>query len=237
MNNVIAMLLVALAARGPDEDHPYGHDKFETLGALMIVGFLSISCFEILRTAVTQLVHPQLPNAPTSFELLLLGSTAFVNLIVVWYERRKGRQLGSALLLADAAHTGGDIFVTVLAFISLLLTRVGYGRADPWLAIVVALIIGWSGYQILRVTVPILVDQRAVDGSELRRLVAAIPGITGVPNVRSRTSASGVLFAEVTILCDGALSVAESHQLADAAEAAIRDTLGTADVTVHVEPS
>ena len=237
MNNVIAMLLVALASRGPDEDHPYGHDKFETLGALMIVGFLSISCFEILRTAITQLVHPQLPTAPSSFELLLLGSTAVVNLIVVWYERRKGRQLGSALLLADAAHTGGDIFVTVLAFISLVLTRVGYGRADPWLAIIVALIIGWSGYQILRVTVPILVDQRAVDGSELRRLVAAIPGITGVPNVRSRTSASGVLFAEVTILCDGSLSVAESHQLADAAEAAIRDTLGTADVTVHVEPS
>ena len=150
---------------------------------------------------------------------------------------RMGPDLSRPSTPADAAHTGGDIFVTVLAFISLLLTRVGYGRADPWLAIVVALIIGWSGYQILRVTVPILVDQRAVDGSELRRLVAAIPGITGVPNVRSRTSASGVLFAEVTILCDGALSVAESHQLADAAEAAIRDTLGTADVTVHVEPS
>ena len=237
MNNVIAILLVALAARGPDDDHPYGHDKFETLGALMIVGFLSISCFELLRSAVTQLLHPETPTPATGFELALLGSTAVVNVAVVWYETRKGRQYGSALLLADAAHTGGDIFVTVLAFISLVLARIGYAWADPWLAIVVAGVIAWSGYQILRVTIPILVDQRAVEAGEIRAVVAAIPGITGVPQVRSRTSASGVLFAEVTITCDGALPVSRAHNLADAAEGAIRDALGAADVTVHVEPT
>jgi cation diffusion facilitator family transporter len=236
MNNVIAMLLVGLAAIGPDEDHPYGHDKFETLGALAIVGFLSISCFELIRGAVTQLLHAQLPEAATPAELALLGSTAFVNVFVVWYERRRGRELGSALLLADAAHTGGDIFVTALAFIAMVLTRAGYGFIDPWLALVVAAVIAYSGYQILRVTVPILVDQRAVDAAEIRRIVAAIPGILGVPNVRSRTSASGTLFAEVTITCDGALPVAAAHELADAAERAIRDALGAADVTVHVEP-
>jgi cation diffusion facilitator family transporter len=236
MNNVIAMSLVALAAIGPDEDHPYGHDKFETLGAIVIVGFLSISCFELVRNAVSQLVHQRLPEAATPAELALLGSTAFANVFVVWYERRRGRELGSALLLADAAHTGGDIVVTVLAFVALLLTRAGYGFIDPWLALVVAGVIAYSGYQILRVTVPILVDQRAVDATEIRRVVAAIPGIIGVPRVRSRTSASGTPFAEVTITCDGALPVAQAHGLADAAERAIRDALGAADVTVHVEP-
>jgi len=236
MNNIIAIALVGLAAIGPDEDHPYGHDKFETLGALAIVGFLSISCFELIRGAVTQLVHATLPEAATPAELALLGSTAFVNVFVVWYERRRGRELGSALLLADAAHTGGDIFVTVLAFAAMVLTRAGYGFVDPWLALIVAGVIAFSGYQILRVTVPILVDQRAVDAAEIRRVVAAIPGIRGVPSVRSRTAASGMLFAEVTITCDGALPVAEAHGLADAAERAIRDSVGAADVTVHVEP-
>ncbi len=236
MNNVVAISLVGLAAIGPDEDHPYGHDKFETLGALVIVGFLSISCFELVRNAVTQLLHQQLPEAATPLELALLGSTAFANVFVVWYERRRGRELGSALLLADAAHTGGDIFVTVLAFVALLLTRAGYGFIDPWLALIVAGVIAFSGYQILRVTVPILVDQRAVDSAEIRRAVTAIPGILGVPTVRSRTSASGTLFAELTITCDGALSVAGAHELADAAERAIRDAVGAADVTVHVEP-
>jgi cation diffusion facilitator family transporter len=237
MNNVIAMLLVALAARGPDEDHPYGHDKFETLGALAIVGFLSISCFELIRNAVLQLARRDLPATPSALELALIASTAAFNVFVVWFERRRGKQLGSALLLADAAHTGGDIFVTMLAFVSLVFTRLGYAWADPWLTLLVAGVIAWSGFQILRVTVPILVDQRGVDAAEIRRVVAGIPGIAGVPAVRSRTAASGSLFAEVTILCDGGLTVTEAHVLADAAEAAIRDALGSADVTVHVEPA
>jgi cation diffusion facilitator family transporter len=231
------MLLVALAARGPDDDHPYGHDKFETLGALAIVGFLLVSCFELLRNAITQLVRHERPAVPTPLELAMLAATAGINVLVVWHERRRGRALKSALLLADAAHTGGDLFVTAVAFASLLATRAGYGAADPWLTMVVVLVIAWSGYQILRVTVPVLVDQRAVDAVEIRRTVAAVPGITGVRQVRSRTSPSGKHFAEVTITCDGALPVARAHALADAAEAAIRDALGAADVTVHVEPS
>jgi cation diffusion facilitator family transporter len=237
MNNVIAILLVALAARGPDEDHPYGHDKFETLGALVIVGFLSISCFELVRNAVTTLVHHETPATPTSFELTLLGATALINILVVWYEQKRGRELGSALLLADAAHTGGDIFVTGIAFLSLWLARLGYPKADAWLTLIVAAVIAYSGYRILKVTVPILVDERGVDADEIRRVVAAISGITGVPMVRSRTTASGMLFAEVTIRCDGTLPVATAHELADAAEAAIRASIGAADITVHIEPA
>ena len=237
MNNIIAILLVTLAARGPDEDHPYGHDKFETLGALVIVGFLSISCFELIRNALAQLIRRDVPTRPSALELALIASTAAFNLFVVWYERRRGKALGSQLLLADAAHTGGDIFVTMLAVVSLLLSRVGYTSADPWLALVVALVIAWSGFQILRLTVPILVDQRAVDAGQIRRVVSAIPGIIGVPQVRSRTSSSGKHFAEVTITCDGALPVAQAHVLATAAESAVRAAIGAADVTVHVEPS
>src|SRR6185437_14124772 len=55
LNNAIGVMLVDVAGRAPDEDHPYGHDKFETLGAIGIVGFLSISCFELLREGVTSL--------------------------------------------------------------------------------------------------------------------------------------------------------------------------------------
>ena len=237
LNNVVAIVLVALAARGPDDDHPYGHDKFETLGALAIVGFLSISCFELVRSAVTQLVHGSRPAAATPLELTLLAATASVNVWVVWYERRRGRVLRSSLLLADAAHTSGDIFVTALAFGSLALTRAGVRDADPWLTLLVALVIAWSGLHVLRATVPILVDERAVDAHEIRRAVLAIPGITGAPLVRSRTTASGMHFAEVTITCDGALTVTRAHDLADAAERAIRDALGDAQVTVHVEPT
>jgi cation diffusion facilitator family transporter len=236
LNNVVGIMLVGIAARGPDEDHPYGHEKFETLGALAIVGFLSISCFELLREGVRYMVVGRTPRAPSLVELLVVLATMGINVIVVWYERRRGRQLNSAFLLADAAHTGSDIYVTAAALASLVLARMGLGFIDPILAIAVALVIAWNGYQIVRGTVPVLVDQRAVDAGEIRRLLAVIPGISDVPSVRSRAMASGVLFAEVTICVDAHTTVQEAHRIADAVEERLADQLGASEVMVHVEP-
>lgn len=236
MNNVIAMVIVALAARGPDEDHPYGHDKFETMGAIAIVGFLSISCFELVRGGIARLLAPPALAPPASAELALLAATAVVNVVVVWYERRRGQALRSPLLLADSAHTAGDLLVTALAFVSLVAARVGVTWADPVLAIVVALVIAWTGWGILRVTVPILVDARAVDAARIRDAANTVNGVHEVRAVRSRTTSSGTVFTELTVTVAGGLSVTAAHGIADAVERAVTHALGAADVTVHVEP-
>ena len=237
LNNVVGMILVSIAARAPDETHPYGHAKFETLGALAIVTFLSISCFELLREGVVQLRRAHSPETPTALEVGLILLTVVVNVLIVLYERRRGRQLKSAFLVADAAHTNSDLYVTVLAVTSLLLTRLGFGALDPVLALVVAAIIAWNGYKILRETVPILVDERGLDSADVRRIVERIPQISEVRSVRSRAGASGVVFAEVTVGVDGSTSVAQAHAIADAVEARIADALGASEVVVHVEPT
>src|SRR5262249_49272429 len=126
LNNVVGVALVGVAARAPDEDHPYGHDKFETLGALAIVGFLSISCFELLREGVTALLTHRAPNQIDARDVGLLAATLVLNAFIVWYERDRGRKLGSSFLLADAAHTAGDVFVTLLALATLVLARLGW---------------------------------------------------------------------------------------------------------------
>lgn len=237
LNNLIGMALVTVAARGPDDDHPYGHDKFETLGALAIVGFLSISCFELLREGVTKLIQGQPPSAASNLDIGLLLATMLVNVFVVRYERNKGRELHSSFLLADAAHTGGDIYVTALALASLGLTRVGLGELDPALALIVALMIARSGYQVLRDSIPVLVDQRAVEATQLRTLIEGIPEVIDIRQIRSRSTPSGLLFAEVTIGVAGDTTVAAAHAVADEVEARIGEHLGASEVTVHVEPA
>ena len=238
MNNVMAIVVVALAARGPDDDHPYGHDKFETMGALAIVGFLSISCFELIRGAVERLVSPPAVITHTNEEVLLLAATGLVNIVVVAYERQRGRALNSPLLLADASHTMGDLFVTALAVASLASARLQLPWADPVLAILVALLIAWSGWRILRVTVPVLVDHRGADADRIRAAACAVQGVTSAPAIRSRTNSSGLVFAEVTVRVSGAATVTESHAIADAVEASVCESLGgTADVIVHIEPA
>ncbi len=237
LNNVIGMTVVAIAARGPDDDHPYGHAKFETLGTMGIVGFLSISCFELLRQGVLSLVHARAPRGVSIAEIGVMAITLAVNAGIVWYERRRGRVLESAFLTADAAHTSSDIYVTLLALASLLLTRAGAARADAYLGIAVALVIAWTGWGILRQSVPILVDARGMDAAELRRIATAIPGIRDVRRVRSRSTPSGLVFVELTIVVDGAQTVLAAHALADAVEAEIARRAGRAEVVVHVEPA
>jgi cation diffusion facilitator family transporter len=237
LNNLIGMALVTVASRGPDDEHPYGHDKFETLGALAIVGFLSISCFELLREGVAKLLNQQPPDNVTNMDVGFLLLTAIVNLFVVRYERNKGRELHSGFLLADAAHTRGDIYVTTLALISLGLTRIGLGVLDPVLGLVVALMIARSGYQVLKDSIPVLVDQRAVEAAKLRSLIESIPEVVDIRQIRSRSTASGLLFAEVTIGVPAQTSVAEAHAVADKVEARIGEQLGASEVTVHVEPA
>ena len=237
LNNVVGVALVGVAARGPDEDQPYGHDKFETLGALAIVGFLSISCFELLKEGITALVTHRTPATIELGDISVIAVAVLVNLFVVWYEHSSARRLGSAFLLADASHTAGDIFVTLLALATLALSRAGLAWLDAPLAIAVALVIAWSGVGILRRSIPILVDQRAIETQALRDVVMAVPGIRDVRKMRSRSTASGQLFADVTIVVSGRTSVEEAHRLADAVEQAIEQAFGTSEVTVHVEPA
>src|SRR5256885_14528666 len=115
------------------------HGKFETLGALAIVGFLSITCFELVREGVNHLVSGSHGVDVSDFQLALLVLTLGVNVLITWYEHRRGTELGSELLVADAAHTRADVFITVGVLVSILLTRQGWWWIDSAVAIVVAL--------------------------------------------------------------------------------------------------
>ena len=237
LSNGVAILAISIAAREPDEDHPYGHEKFESLGTLAIVGFLSITCFELMRRSIGELTAPTTaPEAGVQDAILLLVSLG-VNAFVVAYERSRGRRFNSALLLADASHTASDILVTALAMASLLLSHLGFLRADAMLGIVVALLIAWSGYQILRDSIPVLVDARGVEAARLEDIARSVPGVEGVRSVRSRRTSSGHLFVELTILVSGRRSVESAHTLTDEVEGAIARELAGAEAMVHVEPA
>ncbi|HEY6809088.1 MAG TPA: cation diffusion facilitator family transporter [Gemmatimonadales bacterium] len=235
LNNVLAMIVAGVAAKGPDAEHPYGHRKFETLGALAIVGFLFVTCFELVRGAVNHLTgagHAVVVGDPG---LVVLAGTLGVNAAVAWYEHARGHQLASELLIADAAHTRADVFVTVGVVIAVLFARQGWWWVDPASAIVVALLILRVSYQILARTIPVLVDERALPPDTIERTAREVAGVRGAYGIRSRGPAP-VRYAEVTIAVDGSANVADAHAIADEVEARLKRDLQLHEVTVHIEP-
>src|ERR1700694_1640091 len=107
-NNLFAIFVVRVAYKAPDEDHPYGHAKFETLGALLIALLLALSIFALFRGALARLISGAPPLNVSTVALAFLVLTLAVNVGVVWFETRAGRRLPSELLLADGLHSGPD---------------------------------------------------------------------------------------------------------------------------------
>ena len=234
--NVLGLVVVRVASRAPDEEHPYGHGKFETLGALGIVVFLSVTCFELTRSAIGRLIHGSQAVRMTDFGLVLLLATLATNVLVAWYENRRGQQLQSELLIADAAHTRTDVFITIGVLIGVLFVRQGYAWVDPVIAIAVALMIVRVAYQILQRVVPVLVDERAIPAPTIRKTAQAVEGVRDAYSIRSRGGNAGVRYAEVTIAVDSTANVAAAHAIADAVEERLKKELELEEVTVHVEP-
>jgi cation diffusion facilitator family transporter len=227
--------VVRVAAKAPDEEHPYGHAKFETLGALLIALLLALSIFELVRGAIARLVTGSPVVIVSSTALVLLVFTLLVNIAVVWFETRAGRRLSSDLLLADALHTRTDVFITLGVLAGLAVARAGFAWADPALALIVAVLVGRAGYQILRRSIPTLVDERAFDQATIQREAERVNGVVSAYAIRSR-HAGDRRFAELTIAVDGRSNVASAHVIADQVEDRLRDTLQLDEVTVHVEP-
>jgi len=235
LNNLVFIALTGVASAEPDEDHPYGHGKFEPVGALGILVFLSVTCFELLKSSFAGLVHGAAPPRLSNIQFVLLGATLAMNIWVAWYERRRGRALQSALLVADAAHTRVDVFITIGVLIGALLSRAGVPHVDPIVAILVTLLVARVGWEIVREALPSLVDKVAREPDSIRAASEGIPGVQSAYAIRSR-SASGVVFAELTIGVAGTLQVDEAHVIADAVEERLKVSLQLDHVIVHIEP-
>jgi len=235
INNVVGLLAVRLAAAPPDDRHPYGHGKFETLAALAVAAFLSITCFELLEGAIQRLVSGGAPPRVEPLVFIVLGVTMIINLAVTRAESRYARLLESEMLDADARHTAADVLVTGGVLVGMVLVRIGLGSADAILAILVAGVIAHSGYEIVRRTVPVLVDERALDPDRIRDLAVGTPGVVRASHIRSRGRRGGA-FAELTIQVDPRESVVSAHEIADAVETRLEEEVEFTKVVVHIEP-
>jgi len=235
LNNVVFIVLARLAARAPDADHPYGHGKFEVLGAGAILIFLTVACFELLKGAVGRLAGGAAAPDLTGRDLGMLAGTLLVNMWVAWYEARRGRALQSDLLLADAAHTRTDVFITLGVIGGGLLSRRGLGFVDPVVTIVIAALIVRVGWQIARRAMPVLMDEVALAPEAIRTSAQSVDGVRSAYAIRSR-GVPGATFAELTIGVGGQLTVARAHDIADQVEARLRHDLALSEVIVHIEP-
>lgn len=234
-NNVIGLFVAGLAYAPPDPGHNYGHRKFEpaaTLGIAVALLFLAYNVIEGAFAGAKGEARPEIG----ALNWIVMAVTLLVNLFVATYEAREGRRLGSAYLIADAAHTQSDIYVTLGVVVSFAGVRAGLPWVDSVVAAAIASFIALLAVKILIGAFHVLTDRSAIPPEEIVEVVARVPGVRGCRDARTRGQA-GAVYVDLVAFVDGSASLREAHDVSDRIEAAVRGAFpGVVDVVVHLEP-
>lgn len=234
-NNVVGLIGIGIASQPPDAGHPYGHRKFETLATMGISLFLFLAGYKIVRDALHRFQSGSPPEV-TVFSFGVMAFSMALSLFVTLYEQRKGRELQSSFLLADALHTRTDIYASLLVVISLIAAKLGYPTMDIVGALVIVGFIIVAAYRIIADCLQILADASRIPPGAIEPLALEVKGVRGCHHIRSRGLPDDV-HVDLHLLVDPALDAQEAHCLAHRVEEVIRQRLkGVTDVVVHIEP-
>ncbi|MFM6190377.1 MAG: cation diffusion facilitator family transporter, partial [Planktothrix sp.] len=241
-NNILGLVTNHFASPEPDREHPYGHQKFDALGALGVAIFLGIACFEILSGAVERLFKEGKPVEVSPQELWILLIVLGINIFVAYYERAAGQRYGSAVLVADAKHTMSDVWITIMVIGGLI----GIWQGEVWnlpqlqyldviLAFPVALLVFKSGWTVLKENLPWLVDQMVIDPETIREIVMSVPGVINCHNIASRGMIGRQVFIEMHMVVEAG-DVETAHRITEAVEIELENRFSPVRILIHVEP-
>jgi cation diffusion facilitator family transporter len=236
LNNVLGIFTNQLSSPTPDRDHPYGHQKFEAIGALGIAALLGIACFEILQGAVNRLIHGSAGVQLEALDLWIMIIVLGVNIFVAFYERNVGKRIGSPILVADAYHTMSDIWITLAVIAGLMgVWLFHYQWIDLILTLPVALLVLWSSWCVLRDNLPWLVDEMAIAPEAIHQTVMQVPGVLNCHSIASRGLLGRQVFIDMHIVVN-VQDLETAHHITETIEAHLESRYAPVRSTIHIEP-
>ncbi len=235
--SLITLYAVRLAAEPADDQHRFGHGKAEALAALVQVGLITASALAILWRAVERLRY----GAPTEAAELGIGvslAAIAATFLLLAYQRRVIARTGSVAIAADNVHYQSDLLLNLSVIAALAFDQyLGWAGADALFGIGIALWLIRGGWRASRQAVNQLMDREWPEDKRRRfvDIANAQPGFSGIHDLRTRTS--GALdFAQFHAWVDPKMTIAEAHDLVEAAERALEAAFPGTEVLVHLDP-
>jgi cation diffusion facilitator family transporter len=235
---IAALIAIRIAARPADASHPYGHHKAEFFSAVLEGVMIIVAALLILREAYVGFLSPKAMDFPIE-GLLVNGAATVINAAWAWVLIRRGRAARSPALMADGRHLFADVVTSGGVVLGVLLAIVtGWWVLDPLMAAIVAVNILWSGFRVVRESLSGLMDE-AVSQETLEKVRDIISkeagGAVEAHDLRTR-HAGLATFIDFHLIVPGETTVFDAHEICDRVEAAIKEAVEGAKITIHVEP-
>jgi len=234
-SNIVGLFGMRIAAQPKDADHPYGHKKYETFTSVLIALLLFILCFHIVHDSFEKFRTKEAAQVNT-FSFVVLFVTLIVNITVMLYESRKGKRIGSDVLVSDAYHTRADIFTSCSVIFAFIGIKLGFNILDSIAALGIVFFIGKAAVNILRESSSTLCDSAVIDPREIEKAVLSVNGVLNCHRVRTRGRKDDI-YIDLHVLMDGQTLLVNAHDVSSRIEAKMKESFeGVTDVVVHIEP-
>jgi cation diffusion facilitator family transporter len=233
---VITWLVVRVSDRPADDEHHYGHGKFESLSALGVIAMLYVLAGGILVQAYSHFMEGVAPPTLSALPFVVLLIDIGVNLWRARALHRAARETHSQALAADALHFASDVLGSIAVIIGLTLSALGFEWGDPAAAAGVAVAMSLLGLRLARSTIETLLD-RAPEGAAEKATIALamVPGILEIERLRIRL-VGGMHFVDATVQVPRTYPIDRIDAIKRDAQAAVARTLGDADLTFTAIP-
>jgi len=238
-SNILGFISITLAYRPPSSSHPYGRYKYETLGSLLIAGLLIFSSIQIGMQVFEYFGEVPKRGIFGIIPVVTISISIIASYLISRWERRKGEELNSSLLIADSEHTRGDFFIGIGVLVSIICAKFGLWWPDFVVGAMVCLFIFYLAIRIVRENLGYLMDASPKIEKDLVKQVEQIPGILDIHRFRARGNQKA-MFVDFHLLLTPSLSLLEAHEISHLAEEKIKlllkDYSEKVDVTIHIEP-
>ena len=238
-SSILVWVGLKYSTRPADENHPYGHGRFETLSTFSVIGFLVVSATVIAYESIQNIKTPH--EGPKVFTLYVLGGIILFKELSFQYVIKKSKQTNSSSLKADAWHHRSDAITSVMAFIGIsvaIFLGEGYEAADDVAALLASGIIIFNAYKIFKPLLSEISDEQIYDDliRKIREISMTVPGVIETEKCHVRKMGMDY-YVDLHMIVEGNISVIEGHKIAhDLKDEIQRKIPQVADVLVHTEP-
>lgn len=236
----LAYYSVKKSSEPADKEHPYGHGKFEDISALFEGLLLFVATFYIVYESVQKIKHSQAIEHGLSAGIFVMLFSCVVNIFVSRHLHKIGKETDSIALIADAKHLSADVLTGFGVLIGLLLIKItGISLIDSIIAIIIALMIAKSGYNLCKIAIKNLLDSSLPEEEKKlikNKIKSYIPHkIIEIGEIKTRKSGSERLI-EIILVVPSQIIVQSGHDLCDILEGELKSVIKNAIITTHLEP-
>ncbi len=235
-SSIISLLGFKLASRPADPEHPYGHGRYEYLSALFISIIIILIGFELLKSGIDKIIHPE----DVEFNLVFAGILVFSILVKLWmmlFNKKTGRLINSQTLIATATDSRNDVIATFAVLAASIISYFADIQLDGYMGVAVSLFILYSGVMLIRDTLDPLLG-KAPDSAlveEIRKTILSYPGVISAHDLMVHDYGPGRQFASVHVEMSADADVIESHDVLDNIERDFLQNMGI-HMVVHYDP-